>query len=117
MYDDPRGAPETYTEVCSPPSSPFLINLEDPCEVTGILSAELDTVMALPQLRSMTLSLADEMPLNTWPWITEVENDVDGSKYGYNLCGELKYDVLLIDESTSPYTKVPTDLVTITPDY
>ena len=64
------------------------------------------------------------MPANTWPWITEVEKEVDGSKYGYNLCGDLKFEVLLIEESSllsfnrnlSALQKIPTNLVSITPD-
>jgi hypothetical protein len=48
VYDDPRGAPETYTEVCSPPSQPFLLTVKDPCKTTGILSAIFNKSLALP---------------------------------------------------------------------
>jgi hypothetical protein len=64
----------------------------------------------------MTLPLMSEMPEYTWPWMTEVEDGVDRDYYGNNLCGELRYEVLYIDESVAPSIRVPTDLIKIQSD-
>jgi len=64
----------------------------------------------------MTVPLLEDMPLNTWPWMTQVDFDSDSSKYGYDLCGPLKYEVFLCDLSVSPPGKLPTDLVKIVTD-
>ena len=70
VYDDPRDDPDTYTEVCSPPSQPFQVKVEDPCKNTGIISDIFERSLALPQLQKMTVPLLAEMPEYTWPWKT-----------------------------------------------
>lgn len=116
VFDDPRRAPEAYTEVCSPPSQPFTVTLEDPCATTAIRSDIFAQSLSLPQLRSMTVPLLAEMPEASWPWATLVDANTDGAAYGYGLCGPINYKVLLVDESVAPPSIAETDLVRIVTD-
>jgi hypothetical protein len=65
--------------------------------------------MVEPQLSIDRLKLSQEMPPETWPWISAVDAEIDPQVYGYNVCGPIVYEIYLIDNGLNP-----TSLVTLT---
>jgi len=49
------------------------------------------------------------MPPGTWPWISEVDAEIDSRVYGNNVCGPIVYEVYLVNNGLNP-----TNLVTLT---
>ena len=86
------------TAVCEQ-STPFTIDVVDPCLSTSVLSDIFSEVMSQPQLQTDSISLISEMPSSTWPWMSSV-----GAQIGrdYDVCGEIVYEVILLDEFDAP---------------
>jgi len=79
-------------------STPFTVEVQDPCETAVVQAFGFDRVLSAPQLRQDSLFLPQEIiqtnnNANAWPWTTNVDIAVGGT-FGPNLCGDIVYSIV-----------------------